>query len=398
MVARHFPEAVNAATPEAIDVAMNTAIDATTTQRDAARTTLADAATNVAQSPPRIFIAANFLSSAGGSRSVVEDLAERLQARGYELVTASHYRGGWLRGAHMIATALAPRARYDVAVVDLYSGRAFLIGEALSFVLKMLGRPFVLVLRGGALPEFSARRERRVRACLARAAAVAAPSRYLLEEMRPFHDALQLLPNPVNLAAYEARVRQTVEPRLMWLRSFHEIYNPTLAPQVVALLAKDFPDVQLTMVGRDKGDGSFQRTREVASSLGVADRITFPGGVLKRDVPAWLNRGDIFLNTTNVDNTPVSVLEALASGLCVVSTNVGGVPHLLEDGRDALLVPPADAEAMASAVRRLLEDSTLAARLSREGRTKAEQFDWSLVMPQWESLFASLAKRRERVA
>jgi glycosyltransferase involved in cell wall biosynthesis len=378
MVARHFSEA------EAADLTIDPPTGAA---EEAARA-----------QPPRVLIAANFLSSSGGSRSVVEDLAERLAARGYALVTASHYRGGWLRGAHMIATALARRGEYDVAVVDLYSGRAFLIGEALSVVLKALGRPFVLVLRGGALPQFSARRAGRVRACLARASVVAAPSDYLLEEMRPFNDALRLLPNPVDLAAYEPRARRSVQPRLVWLRSFHEIYNPTLAPKVVALLADDFPEVRLTMVGRDKGDGSFRRTREIASSLGVADRISFPGGVLKRDVPAQLNRGDIFLNTTDVDNTPVSVLEAMASGLCVVSTNVGGVPRLLEHERDALLVPPGDAEAMAAAVRRLLHDPALAARLSREGRRKAEQFDWSLVMPQWESLFESVAKRRGSAA
>lgn len=384
MVARHFPETIDATTGAAIEPPV---------------ATVAPSAADAAQpQPPRVLIAANFLSSSGGSRSVVEDLAERLRARGYKLVTASHYRNGLLRGTHMLATAIARRASYDVAVVDLYSGRAFLIGEALSIVLKKLGRPFVLVLRGGALPEFSARHAGRVRACLARAAAVAVPSTYLLEEMRPFHDALQLLPNPVDLAAYEARVRHTAQPRLVWLRSFHEIYNPTLAPEVVALLAKDFPEVRLTMVGRDKGDGSFQRTREVAAALGVADRISFPGGVLKREVPAQLNRGDIFLNTTDVDNMPVSVLEALASGLCVVSTNVGGVPRLLDDGRDALLVPPADAGAMAAAVRRLLNDPSLAERLSRAGRRKAEGFDWSLVMPQWESLFASVAKRRESAA
>ncbi|HVG31088.1 MAG TPA: glycosyltransferase family 4 protein [Pyrinomonadaceae bacterium] len=389
MVARRFHGAADAAvTPHDAAAAA-----------DAAGGPPTGAATDAVRTrPPRVFIAANFLSSGGGSRSVVEDLAERLRARGYELVTASGYRNGLLRSAHMLATATLRRGSYDVAVVDLYSGRAFLIGEALSVALKALGRPFVLVLRGGALPQFSARRGGRVRACLARAAAVAAPSPYLLEEMRPFHDALRLLPNPVDLAAYDARVRRATSPRLVWLRSFHEIYNPTLAPKVVALLAKDFPGVSLTMVGRDTGDGSLRRTREVASALGVADRISFPGGVPKRDVPAWLDGGDIFLNTTDVDNTPVSVLEALACGMCVVSTNVGGVPRLLEDGRDALLVPPRDAAAMASAVGRLLDDPALAERLSREGRRKAERFDWSLVMPQWESLFESLSGRGEGAA
>ncbi|HEX8118389.1 MAG TPA: glycosyltransferase family 4 protein, partial [Pyrinomonadaceae bacterium] len=307
---------------------------------------------------------------------------------------ASHHRGGLARGAHILWTALLGRASYDAAVVDLYSGRAFLIGEALSVVLKLLRRPFVLVLRGGALPEFAERHPRRVRACLKRAAAVTAPSPYLLEAMRPFCDEPRLLPNPVNAEAYEGRVRSAVGPRLVWLRSFHEIYNPTLAPKVVALLAEEFPDVRLTMVGRDKGDGSLRRTQEAAHALGVADRITFEGGVLKRDVPDILRRGDIFLNTTDVDNTPVSVLEALATGLCVVSTNVGGVPHLLEDGRDALLVPPRDAGAMAAAVRRLLKDAALAERLSRAGLMKAAGFDWSRVFPQWEELLASVAARR----
>ncbi len=68
--------------------------------------------------------------------------------------------------------------------------------------------------------------------------------------------------------------------------------------------------------------------------------VDFWASVEKSEVPAWLAKGDIFLNTTNVDNTPVSVIEAQAAGLCVVSTNVGGIPFLLENGKDALLVPP----------------------------------------------------------
>lgn len=342
---------------------------------------------------PRVFLAANFLSAEGGSRSVVEDLCDRLRREGYEVLTASPYRGGLRRGAHILLTAVRRRREYDLAVIDLYSGRAFLIGEALSLVLRILRRPFVLALRGGALPEFAARHARRVRRCLARAEVVAAPSPYLLEGMRFLHDDLRLLPNPVSLGAYEFRLRSRPRPRLIWLRSFHEIYNPTLAPKVLAALACDFPDATLTMVGRDKGDGSRQRTEREAESLGVAGRITFPGGVLKREVPEWLNRGDIFLNTTDVDNTPVSVIEALAAGLCVVSTNVGGVPYLLEDGRDALLVPPGDAPAMAAAVRRILTDRPLAERLSRNARRKAEQFDWSLIMPQWQSLLQAAATK-----
>ena len=106
----------------------------------------------------------------------------------------------------------------------------------------------------------------------------------------------------------------------------------------------------------------------------------------KEDVAGWLNEGDIFLNTTNVDNAPVSVLEALACGLCVVSTSAGGMAHLAEDGREVLLVPPGDPEAMADAVRRVITDPDLAERLSKGGRERAARCDWSILLPRWESL------------
>jgi len=146
------------------------------------------------------------------------------------------------------------------------------------------------------------------------------------------------------------------------------------------------------MVGPDKGDGSLAHTRQAAVDLCVADRIAFPGAVPKADVPACLDRADIFLNTTTVDNTPVSVMEAMACGLCVVSTNVGGIPYLLDDGCNALLVPPGDADAMAAAVRRVLSEPGLAERLSSRARAKAEQFDWSFILPQWESLLLAVSK------
>jgi len=161
---------------------------------------------------------------------------------------------------------------------------------------------------------------------------------------------------------------------------------------ILASLTPRYPGARLTMVGPDKGDGSFGNTRQLAEDLGVDDRSAFPGAVAKTEVPTWLNRGDVFLNTTNVDNTPVSVLEAMACGLCVVSTNVGGIPYLLEHERDALLVPPDDPEAMTTAVRRLLADPALAEKLSRNARKKAEQCDWSIVLPQWDAVLTHAMK------
>src|SRR4030095_10045324 len=138
--------------------------------------------------------------------------------------------------------------------------------------------------------------------------------------------------------------------------AFHEIYNPALAARVAQAVSKRVPDVHLTMIGPDKRDGSLTRAREAASSATGTAAIEFEGAVAKPDVPLHLDRGDLFLNTTRVDNLPTTVLEAMACGLCVVSTNAGGIPYMLTDGANALLVPVDDEEAMSRAVLRILTD------------------------------------------
>ena len=291
----------------------------------------------------------------------------------------------------MVTSAFLRRTSYDVAVIDLFSGPAFLWGEAVGWTAYAFGKPVVFTLRGGDLPGFAARVPRRVRALLRSAAAVTVPSQYLLDAMSEFRNDLQLIENPLDLPLYEFRARRPATPKLVWLRAFHYIYNPALAPRVVQRLVEEFPGISLVMVGRDKHDGSFEETKRIAAELGVADRIRLPGGVPKKDVASWLNKGDIFLNTTNVDNAPVSVLEAMACGLCVVSTSAGGMAHLAEDGREVLLVRPDDPDAMADAVRRILREPDLAERLSRSGRDRVARCDWSILLPQWEALFRRAA-------
>jgi glycosyltransferase involved in cell wall biosynthesis len=221
---------------------------------------------------------------------------------------------------------------------------------------------------------------------------VTTPSAFLLEQMKPYRADIILLRNPIDLSAYHFKPRPNPEPRLIWLRAFHNIYNPGLAPRVIVKLVKEFPEIHLTMIGRDKG--SLLETKRMAADLGVAHCITFQNSIPKSEVPVWLNRHDIFINTTNVDNAPVSVVEAMACGLCVVSTDVGGIPYLIEHETDALLTPADDVDAMASAVRRVLTEATLAAKLGQNARQKAEQFDWSAILPQWERILTDAANER----
>jgi len=338
-----------------------------------------------------LMLVGNFLSQTG-IRSVCEDLAEHLSANGHPVFTTSRRKARSLRFVDMTSTVWQRRRRYSVALVEVYSGPAFLWAEAVCWLLRRSHKPYVLTMHSGNLPKFARRWPRRVQKLLCSASSVTTPSRYLLEEMSAYRPDLHLLPNSLRISRYTFRPRQHPLPRMIWLRAFHSIYNPSLAPKVLSIILKDFPGAELTMVGPDKGDGSYEVTRREAARLGVTDRMTLTGSIPKQQVPEWMNRGDVFLNTTNVDNTPVSILEAMACGMCIVSTKVGGISYLLEDGHDALLVPPDDPAAMAAAVHRILTEPALAERLSFNARKKVEQYDYSVILPQWEALVKTVAE------
>jgi glycosyltransferase involved in cell wall biosynthesis len=342
---------------------------------------------------PPILLVGNFLSATRGTRGVCEDLALGLKAAGWLVITTSSRPSRFARLGDFLLTVWRQRNRYKIAQVDVYSGPSFLWAELVCLALRIARKPYVLTLHGGKLPSFSQRNGRRVRHLLQSARAVTTPSTYLFEQMRIYRPDLVRLPNSLEVSKYHFRPRDRPEPKLIWLRAFHDIYNPSLAVRVVSLLAEDFPSITLVMIGPDKGDGSLQSVKKLAISLGVLDKITFTGPVAKDTISQWLDRGDILLNTPRIDNTPVSLLEAMACGVCIVSTRVGGIPYLLEDGRDALLVPSGNETAMATAVQRLVSEEGIAGSLSRNGRQKVEQFDWPAILPQWERLFTDFAER-----
>ena len=292
----------------------------------------------------------------------------------------------------MVTSTWRLRKDFDVAQIDVYSGRAFYWSEAVCGVLRHIQKPYIVSLHGGALPEFAQANHVRVRRLLGSAAAVTAPSRYLQERMSRYVSGITLVPNGLQVSNYRWRERRPFEPRLLWLRAFHEIYNPSMAVRVMARLKERVPGLRLLMFGADKGDASKQRALAVAQRLGVADVVEMRDPIPKETVPQVMDSGDVFINTSLIDNTPVSVLEAMASGLCVVSTDVGGIPYLVRAGETALLVPSDDDAAMALAIERLLEDQALARKIQYAARVQVGRFDWPAVLVEWQKLFHSVVQ------
>jgi glycosyltransferase involved in cell wall biosynthesis len=333
-----------------------------------------------------ILVAGYYISHGRGTRGVCEDLSDRLEANGWRVLRTSFRLNSFLRVLDMLWATLRYAPAYDIVALEVYSGRAFIWAEAVGFLLRKLGKPYILTLHGGNLPPFAARNQARVERLLAGADAITTPSHYLHRAMRAYHDGILYLPNAIDLSAYSFQLRERVRPNLVWLRAIHPVYAPWLAAQVIALLKPDYPDIHLTMYGPRRDDAAHRRLQDVIDQHDLQANITIAGSIPKASVPATLQAHDIFINTTTAESFGIAVIEGAACGLPVVTTDVGEIPNIWTHEQDALLVPPDDARAMATAIRRVLDAPTLVAQLSRAGRTTAEQFSWERVLPRWQHL------------
>lgn len=333
----------------------------------------------------RILYVGNKLSGHGLTPGVIETLGAQLEKAGYRVKYAGSFRNRVLRFLEMIFKTLTSGVRSDYILIDTYSTGAFWYAYATGMVARLTGTSYIPILHGGSLPERLKKSPGYCKALFGHAYMNVAVSGYLESVFSKAGFKTITIPNSINISDYCFRHRLSLQPKLLWVRSFSSIYNPKMAVDVLALLSVRHPDAGLCMVGPDK-DGSLSGFESYAAARGVRDRIRITGRLDKKTWTDLAGQYDFFINTTNVDNTPVSIIEAMALGLQVVSTNPGGIPWLLDNGKEAVLVNPGDAEKMTEAILNLMAYPEASAAMTLAARKKAEDFDDSHVINLWSGL------------
>jgi len=327
----------------------------------------------------------NALVQHGNSPTTADTLPPKLRELGVEVIVVSTKRNKIARLLDMTWTTLREVRSVEGVLIDAYSTSNFWYLRIISKICSFYKVPYYPLLHGGDLPKRLKNNPKTCHRIFNNAKANIAPSLYLKTafEKAGFINCIHI-PNSISLSDYVFKARETVEPRLLWVRSFAKIYNPQLALSVLEELLKTYPKATLCMVGPEK-DGSLESCYAFAKANELP--VTFTKRLTKEEWISLSTDYDIFINTTNFDNLPVSVLEAMALGLPVVSTNVGGLPHLITHTENGLLVPPKDVQSFTKNLIELLSSPDLAMQLSQAGRTTATTFDWEMVKLQWQKLF-----------
>jgi L-malate glycosyltransferase len=270
--------------------------------------------------------------------------------------------------------------RADVVHVFAASYSSFLLAPLPAcIVARLFGKPVLLNYHSGEAPDHL-RRSAVARLVLRRLVeANVVPSAFLRDVFRSFEIHAEVVPNIVDLRQFTYRVRDPLRPRLLCTRNFEPLYNLSCVLRAFAKIQAHYPAASLTLVG----SGSHETTLRKEAAALCLEHVTFAGRVAPSEIHAYYANADIYVQAPTIDNMPLSLLEAFASGLPVVSTDVGGVPSMLRHGVDGLLVADNDADALADQVIMLLTDPALARRLAESAYRTLAAYEWPVVRDGW---------------
>ncbi len=329
----------------------------------------------------KILYIGNKLSKHGNTTTSIETLGSFLEFEGYKVFYASSKKNKILRFFHMIFSTLWYSKKVDYVLIDTYSTQNFYFALATSQLCRFLKVKYIAKLHGGDLPNRIKKSPFLSNLIFKNAYKITAPSSYLMSAFKvKYAENLLHIPNTIEINKYEFLERNFIVPKLLWVRSFSKIYNPKMAITVLYNIKKIHPNALLTMVGPDK-ENLINDCKKYATELGV--EVTFTGKLAKEEWVSLSENFNVFINTTHFDNTPISVIEAMALGLPVVSTNVGGIPNLLNNKENGLLVDDNDNVAMTNSIIEIFNNEILRNKITIKARNTVESFDWSVVKHKW---------------
>lgn len=331
----------------------------------------------------RILYIGNDLAQKTKYNTTMQTLSSYFEKEGITVFRFSNRRNKIFRLLDMCLAVVRYCRKVDYMLIDTFSTQNFYYAFLTSQIARVLQLKYIPILHGGNLPARLDRSKRMSSMIFSNSYNNIAPSNYLKTAFEKRGYPTTLIPNIVEIEEYVFKERKELQPKLLWVRAFKDIYNPMLAAAVLAEVKKEYPKALLCMIGPVKDD-TYEKTKQLARSLDVFDDIEFTGVLPKEEWHRKSENFDVFINTTNVDNTPVSIMEAMALGIPIVSTNVGGLPYLIDDGIDGILVPKDDPKEMSNAIVRMLKTNDI--HLAKNGREKVEKFSWHYVKNQWSSI------------
>ncbi len=289
-----------------------------------------------------------------------------------------------------LASLLRRVGGYDVIHIFSASYFSFVIAPTPAILIgKLYGKKLLLNYHSGEARDHLRRWRRSVIPTLRLVDEIAVPSEYLVRVFAEFGLHAKPIPNLIETDTFCFRERRPLRAIFLSNRNFEVHYGVDRVLRAFAIVQQRLPEARLIIAGDGPARASLE---ELARDLKLRN-TKFTGRVPHDRISELYDAADIFLNASEVDNQPLSILEAFACGLPVVTTDAGGITEMVAPEKTALVVPMGASEQLAASALRLLDDAVLTDRIVRQARKECQKYQWETVRGQWLSLYQALADR-----
>jgi glycosyltransferase involved in cell wall biosynthesis len=274
--------------------------------------------------------------------------------------------------------------KYDVIHVFSASYFSFVLAPTPAILIGKLYRRKVLLNYHSGEAEDHLRRWRRTAIPTIRLVdSVVVPSEYLVRVFASFGLKATAIYNLIDTSKFRFRERAPLRPVFLSNRNLESHYGVDRVLRAFAIVQEKLPEAGLTIAG----DGSQSRTlKTLAEELGLRN-TKFIGQVAPFAIADVYDAADIFMNGSEIDNQPLSILEAFSCGLPVVTTDAGGIPDIVEDGRTGMVVARGDYAELASRAMTLLNDPALTKQIVEQARHECLKYSWEAVRDAWMNVY-----------
>ncbi|MAD43062.1 MAG: hypothetical protein CL623_11825 [Arcobacter sp.] len=324
----------------------------------------------------KVLFIGSHLSKEKGTKSASENVAELLK-NNYEIELCSEKTNQFSRMVDILVTSLF--SKYNIMHIDIYSGKALIYANIAFKIANLRKKKIIMNLHGGRLSELYISSPNKLD-LLNNAYKIISPSKFLTQFFNSRGFKVETLPNYIDNKFFPYKRENIKKYSLLWVRAFNDIYQPELAIKTVSILKKKYPEIHLTMIGPDKG---FQKSsEELISKLKLQNNISILGKIPNEELYKYFHTHQVYLNTTLYESFGLAVLEAASCGIPIVSTNVGELPYIWEDGEEILLCNSNENE-FAEKVSEIFENQDLEKKLSINARKRSEEFGWENIKEKW---------------
>jgi len=333
----------------------------------------------------KIIYIGNKLEKHNLNPTTIDNLSPKL-SQIFKVISVSSYKNKVLRFFHMALASLF--YNYEIMLIDTYSSNAKWFAIFCSKIAKFRMKQYIPYLHGGNIPKIVENKHSEFIKYLKGSKNIVVQTDYLNSLMlqNGIMNSIKI-PNFIDLENYPFKNRNCVdEVSILWVRAYQKIYNPKLMVELCILLLQQGYKPRICMIGPEKDSSKSELLKLIKENK--LEKYFIIKSRLSRN--EWVNYSsgyNFFVNTSNVDNTPLSVIEAMALGMIVISTNVGGLPKLIDDNVNGFLVDPNNANNFFAVIKTIISKEEI--NISFKARKKAKTFDWFEVKEDWKRCFVS---------